>query len=158
MKGLKKILSSFLIVSILFSMSAVMVSANYLEGETENIHKTEVLGLLNALEIVDWNEGELNQSVLRGEFSKLACKIGGYEQTVDESVIFSDVANDNEYAGYIKTLVNIGAVTGDVNGMFLPDGEITLLESTAILVKILGYSIQAEARGGWPNGYYSIAK
>lgn len=158
MKGLKKILSSFLIVSILFSMSAVMVSANYLEGETENIYKTEVLGLLNALEIVDWNEGELNQSVLRGEFSKLACKIGGYEQTVDESVIFSDVANDNEYAGYIKTLVNIGAVTGDVNGMFLPDGEITLLESTAILVKILGYSIQAEARGGWPNGYYSIAK
>ena len=55
-------------------------------------------------------------------------------------------------------LVKIGFITLDNSKKVYPDATISIAEAAAASVKATGYTPLAEARGGYPSGYFSVAK
>ncbi len=76
----------------------------------------------------------------------------------EEEQIFNDVSENHEYYSYIKTGKDLGIVNGDGNNNFHPDKQMILNQAIAVVVNALGYRYHAQQLGGYPSGYYMIAK
>lgn len=61
-----------------------------------------------------------------------------YASTPSEDAVFVDVAENDDYADSIKTLVGMGVVNGYDDGTFKPDSYITLAEAVTITEKAFG--------------------
>lgn len=76
------------------------------------------------------------------------------EQTMKN--IFSDVQSSGEYYDDINIVCERGIMNGISADEFLPDGEVKYEEAAKTLVKIFGYSPEAEYAGGYPTGYTTV--
>lgn len=103
------------------------------------------------------NTVNLSEPVLRDVFLCMTMIICGTENVDTEGNSYTDVTNDNPYKNAIETATKIGLVQGIGDGLFGPSSEITKETAAKILVKILGYEPYAEAYGGYPGGYLSVA-
>ncbi len=148
-------LCSVICLVILVNSFALVVMAE--EASEPKAYGESAVGLLKALEIIGYNEENISEKITRGEFFKMVCLATGYEGTKSEELLFYDLPLDHQYEPYIKTLAKIGIIGGTTEGKVLPDGEITFSEASAVLVKALGYSVAAEAKGGYPTGYLAVA-
>ena len=104
---------------------------------------------------------DISHSITRGELAKLV--IEAFYPELDFSLsegdpAFSDVTSDHPYYAYIKACKELKIVNGNGVNMFNPDNTVTAMEMITIMVNTLGYTIYADAYGGWPTGYYSIAR
>lgn len=72
--------------------------------------------------------------------------------------IFKDVDNSYEYYPYIYACKNLDIINGNDEGYFYPEQQITLNESIVMLINALGYKQYADAKGGYPSGYFAVAK
>lgn len=70
---------------------------------------------------------------------------------------FSDVSPDFWAYGAIETAYALGIVSGYPDKTFRPNSPVSYMEALKIFVSILGYDPAAAAKGGYPNGYMSIA-
>lgn len=70
---------------------------------------------------------------------------------------FSDVMADNKYSGYIKLVADRGIMNGSGDGLFNPEKTVGINEVSKTLVTLLGYDAVAQAKGGWPGGYLTVA-
>ena len=70
---------------------------------------------------------------------------------------FTDVDSTNPYSGHIAYVSGRGIMTGYGDGTFNPSKVVTVNEVAKTLVSALGYGLVAEAKGGWPGGYMSVA-
>ncbi len=152
--ALKRIISCILSIALLLSFCPVLAE----EEEEKVIYGKEALGITNAIGITEYTEENLTEGITRGEFFKLACILAGYSGTVSSEIIYKDLIPGHEFEQYIKTLTKFGAIGGDPNGNILADENISLIEASAVILKIAGYSFAAESRGGFPSGYYLCAK
>ena len=110
------------------------------------------LGLISG-----YNEYEFKpeNDITRAEFAKLianAINVSG-----GNSRIFYDVKSDHWAASCLSALYGLGIISGDENGYFQPELSITCQEAVKMAVSALGYSVTAENKGGYPNGYMLIA-
>lgn len=156
MRSLKKLIGILLCMSML-ACSVVPALADDVVAESSTVCGKNALGLVNALSISDYGEDVLENEITRGEFYKMAAIAGGYGTAPVTAGRFSDVDAENEYGGYIESLVNAGVVSANAMGRIYPDGNITLQEASAVMIKILGYSLKADHLGGYPSGYKRVA-
>lgn len=156
LKSFKKLLCSVVCVAILFSSFSVLTFAQEV-SEVKTIDESAI-GLLSALDIIDFTEENAEETITRGEFFKMVCLATGYEGATTQEKLFNDLPLDHTYSPYIRTLAKLGIIGGTSDGNVLPDGEITYSEASAVLVKALGYSVMAETKGGYPAGYLAVAK
>lgn len=70
---------------------------------------------------------------------------------------FTDVPYDYWALPQINALAQIGVVSGNGNGIFEPEKQITLFECLKIWTVALDYESLCQAKGGWPYGYYTVA-
>lgn len=166
-----RIIALFLAVAVLASM---VVSVN---AQETSATYTDAEELFMGFGIIDPANYQADAKVTRGEFATLVSKfilfgqnnvdkswydkIFGAEPTGDsvlpDSPLFSDVdASHSDFEG-IRTIVNAGYMNGISSSKFAPDFQITLAETTKVLVSMLGYNGVAEALGGYPNGYTQTA-
>ena len=134
----------------------VLVQAEETAEETI-VYGEHTLGLINALEIADYTEENLSENITRGEFYALLAKANSYPEITDKNVVFSDLKPGDDYEGYAKTLYKVGVVTPTKEGKIKASESISAKEAVALIVKTLGYTPKAEALGGYPAGYLSIA-
>ncbi len=153
MKSLKRIISALLCMSLLFGCCLVQAE----ETVTETVYGTENVELINALGIAEYKESELGDNISRIEFYTLLCKVAGYPPVENWNTVFSDLAPAQEGEKYAKVLHKLGLISHDKNGRIYPDGNIPPAEAAALFVKVLGYTAMAEAKGGYPAGYLSVA-
>lgn len=156
---MKKILSLILSLTILLSsFSFTFAFAADVYEKPSNYD--EMAGIITALNIADANFVNLNRNITRGEFTKLVVNASGLAEYVTANVLvppFSDVAVDNEYAAYIEFAKSKRLAFGYSDGTFKPDESITLTEAIVYLTRLLGYQSVAEANGGYPGGYQTLA-
>ena len=156
MNTIKKIVSVILCMALMCCF--MPITAEEAAGETDAaVYGGEALGLINALEIADYEEAALADGITRAEFYRFAAVAGGYGEAKYTAGRFSDVTASTENANYIEALANAGIISANAMGKVYPDGEITLSEASAVLVKILGYSLKADDKGGYPAGYKRVA-
>lgn len=71
--------------------------------------------------------------------------------------VFYDVTKDDWFYPSVTWLYVNGIINGYTEHTFEPNKTVSLQETVKMLVCILGYSSRAEDKGGYPNGYMSIA-
>ncbi len=121
----------------------------------------EILGALGIM-VGDAGTGNFrpNDNIIRSEMTKVAVYTLGLEDIVVSSgvsTIFPDVAPTHWASGAINIGYQQGLVVGDAIGTFRPDDNVLLQEAITIIVRALGYQPKAEAIGGYPGGYVTVA-
>lgn len=154
---MKKFISILLCITLVCSLT-LTVSANSADEIAEEVYGVSATEYLKALEVIDKEaEFDLTANITRGQFAKMACLISGYPAADPAAQKFSDVAEDNEFAPYINALANAGIIGGYSDGTYGPDNEIIVGEAVVVLTTILGYGPYAQAKGGYPAGYFYTA-
>ena len=71
---------------------------------------------------------------------------------------FIDVPADHTYYSYIMTAKQLGIVNGDYSNNYNPDNIVTMPEVITVMCNALGYTTHANAFGGYPTGYFEVAR
>lgn len=106
--------------------------------------------------VCNYDDFQPEKSLTRAEFARILCAIGGFAPT-EGSGEFVDVFG-NPYEGYIGAVNELNLMIGTDKYTFLPDNQISINQALKTFVVLLGYDVAALAKGGWPNGYLSVAK
>ena len=157
----KRLISFVISIIMLFALSnSVFVSAEA-NSQVEYDAGKESYNFLKALGIVSEDDGAYNGEALvnRAYFVKLALMLSNDAPgaLVSEDKVFFDVNSSTPYEKYIETAFRIGYISGGSNGYFNPGDNITYAQALKIIINILGYTSVAEAKGGFPAGYMSVA-
>jgi len=153
-----KRLISFLLVLTMLMCGGISVVAF---EDTKGLPCEDDVSLLFDLGIVD---GKSNQAyapadpLTRVEMVTYALRILGMDGIGTGRPVFEDVSE--EHWGYANVTVayDLGLVAGVSETAFLPDAPVTFSQAVKILTVALGYTVQAEAAGGYPSGYLIIAQ
>lgn len=100
----------------------------------------------------------LNNTVTRAEYAKMLVCASSYKDKVSgvsNSSPFKDVPYTNWAAGYIKTAVQQGWLTGYLDGTYRPNNTVTLEEAATGCLKLLGYTT-ADFSGSYPYGQLAL--
>ncbi len=101
---------------------------------------------------------KLENTMTRAEFAKVVVVLTGMKDAISGGKSpMKDVPADHWASGYIKYLIDTGMMSGYPDGTFRPEATITLDECIKTILVVMGYEVVAENRGGYPDGYYSVA-
>lgn len=153
---LKKYISLFIalvLMSAIFNFNIIGDKAN---AESEDVSKEEYI--LSYLGIIEKSEDDedIQKSITRADFADMlvkALKLG----EVNDMQYFDDVDFSHWASGAINALAKAEIVNGNGGGVFEPDEKITYAQALKMLSKPMGYSVYAEANGGFPTGYIKTA-
>lgn len=94
--------------------------------------------------------------ITRAEFATVAVRLTGSNIHVSQNT-FSDVAKEHWAYDAVEACYESGLINGIEEGYFAPEENITYEQAIKIVVCALGYDALAKKRGGYPDGYTSIA-
>lgn len=162
MKQGKRIISAFLALVLMLSVSIIPVSAEADDTIAYPEYGTKAYGrmaLLDALGFIkESDKADMSREVTRAEFAYWLCLISDYKEAfVADVQSFEDVTPDMTYADEISRVVAAGYMSGSGDGNFNPGEYITKNEAITALVRLTGRDTFAKAKGGYPNGYISVA-
>lgn len=147
---MKRILSALLI--FIFLLQSVTVLA-----EEKAVEYKEILTYMGI-----YDEAKSETVVSRGEFVSMTLKLAGIdaEKIVSENVSgqFVDVDEDSEWFEDICVAYERGIISGYSGEYFVPDETISITEAVKIVLTALSYDTLAMQKGGYPNGYLSVAE
>ena len=152
---ISRIICLALALILAFSM-AVMPSY----AETDN--KTTAIEILSELGIVKgYEDGELHPeyNITRMEYAALIIRCLGYDGEYPSiGSVFTDVPKESWGAAAVQFAYDLGIINGYGDGSFGPDDNILEVDAVKIIVAALGRRLEAEAGGGYPTGYLSVAQ
>lgn len=104
-------------------------------------------------------EAEDESPLTRGEAARFAVLMSGADEELfnAEQTVFSDMPAGHPLNGAVAAAYTAGIVKGDENGNFNPDEAVGYTDFLKMMCCVLNYSAMAEARGGYPEGYSSVA-
>lgn len=147
------ILTLFISLMLVISLfGADYVSAN------SNDEVIVYADLLKKLDVVDMSN-VVSGKISRMDFLKAVLKMMKNDAVIYESVDempFNDVDRDSSDAGYPAMACKLGFISK--SDKFRPNDSITFNEAVKILSGFLGYTELAEFKGGYPIGYFTVAK
>ncbi len=160
MKNLKKVLAFVTMFTMLLS---VAVSAGTLYPDVDdNASYAEAVETLNALGImIGDDKGNFNPdaSITRAETAAIVTRIKALGEAASAAggTNFSDVPADHWAAGYINLAEQSKIINGYGDGTFGPSDAVTYEQVIKMIVAALGYTPEADTKGGYPTGYLIIA-
>jgi len=152
---LRKIVSLVLCMALSLTVFSSVASADEIETV---VYGKESYGLLNAMGITDWTEEELSEPMERADFLKIMNMVAGYGKVESKVQVFADLPLSDEREPYLKALYGSKIIAPDAKGKIYPSGEIGIAEACAVSVRLTGYGVVADAKGGYPGGYMAVAK
>ena len=102
----------------------------------------------------------LDSTVTRAEYAKMLVCASANKDSVtgaSNSSPFKDVPYTHWAAGYIKTAVQQGWLSGYLDGSYKPNKTVTLEEAVTGVLKLLGYST-TDLSGSYPNAQLALYK
>lgn len=167
MKNFKKVISVVMALAMIIS-SFTAVSASKFADVADTAAYAEAVEVLEALGVVNGVEqenGTFNfepeKSVTRAEAATMI--VGALNMAADAtaSAGTSQFADVNSQAAWAAGFVNVGVAQGFIAGYdaasFGPLDNVTYAQMCVMLTKITGYGEYAQAYGGWPTGYTTMA-
>lgn len=160
MKNLKKLLALVVACVMVFGMVAsaavvdfpdVAVTAKYAEA-------VKVLSALNVINGDDKGNFNPDANVTRAEMAKILCALLSKNATFGQTESgFADVTAAHWASGYVKHAKGLGYINGYDAATFGPEDNVTYEQAIKLIVAALGYTLAADANGGYPAGYMMIA-
>lgn len=110
------------------------------------------LGILANMTEFDYSE----YPVTRAELAAILTQLTGASHS--KTISFRDVSTSTKYYEDIMACAEYHYMNGYGDGSFLPEQPVTYYEVLKTFISLLGYEKQAEYKGGYPTGYYSVSK
>ncbi|GEM_PF-316011 len=145
-------------VMLITSIAIPAVSnAAFSDVEDSNAYKTAITTLSKLKIINGYDDGTFGpkKDITRAEFTKIVVYVLGYDElqtTIDQ---FEDLSLSHWANTYVKTAYDLGIINGYDDFTFGPDDPVTYEQALKMVVCMLGYQTDAEAKGGYPEGYRS---
>ena len=140
----RKLLSLALTAALCLGLAVNACAAPSLRfSDSQSIQHSEAVAQCSEKGIINGypdNTFRPDGSITRAEFCKLIAVMlfGGTNPEVKSAPSFSDVPQNEWYAGYVAFCYNQGYVHGIGNGLFNPDGRVTGSEAAKILLMAMG--------------------
>lgn len=151
---MKKILS-LLLAAVLLAGSLPMAFAASVVSESVVEQVIRSTGIM-----VGDTSGNMNldKTVTRAEYAKMLVAASSYKDKVagtSNVSPFKDVPYTHWAAGYIKTAMQQGWLTGYLDGSYRPNQTVTLEEAATGCLKLLGYTTE-DFSGSYPYGQLAL--
>ncbi len=115
---------------------------------TENISRAEFAGVLYNAFLNDGGKGT----------TQMFTKDGGSDAFSSAVSAFADVSQEDLYFNEINKIAGAGFMSGDENGNFNPDENVTYIQVLKTLLTIAGYNSIAVTESDWTVAYYKLAR
>ena len=126
-------------------------------AESEDSAAVRLLVALNIMEKDEYADKFWNEiPVKRAEMAKILCRLYNLDATPDPTSQFIDVSDD--YRGYVEAVVRNGYMSGIGGNKFGAKEYITRVQLVKIYVTMLDGDGFANAIGGYPEGYITVAR
>ncbi len=158
MNTLKKTVAVVLAVAMVLTMGIatsfaafpdVPSTANYAEA-------VNILTNLGIIKGADDGTFKPNNTITRAEVAAIMVRALNLE-ALPGTTVFTDVPENHWAAGEINAAYAAGVINGKGDGTFDPSGEVTYEQVLKMIVCALGYDLDAMSKGGWPQGYTTVA-
>ncbi len=156
---MKKGLTLLLAVVMAFTMATANVSAASF-ADTDGKSCETAVEVLSALGIVEGKaEGsyEPDSSLTRAEMATIILRAMNMSAGAAGSDIFTDVPASHWAYANVAAAYQLGIINGTSATTFAPDAVVTYEQAVKMVVAALGYTVEAEAMGGYPSGYLAKA-
>ena len=164
MRKTTKILSLLLTLAMMLTMVfPVTASASFTDVPSNHPYYEAITNLSSEGILNGMGDGTFDPQgpVTRAQFTKIICyalSVGDITHSESDRSIFTDLAPDHWAANNIVTAYKQGIINGMGDGTFAPEAGVQYEQAVKMVVCALGYPAQrAEALGGYPAGYMSIA-
>lgn len=135
-------------------------SSTLVDIEDQNLkNKVDFLVKLGFMSVYDDGTFKPDEKITRADFLRAVFKainqdVNSYYKT---DYKFNDIDVTNENYALMSVAVERGYIGLYNDGTVRPDGEISVLDCTTILLKIMGYSAYVGVNGGYSTGYIATA-
>lgn len=148
---LKRIISACIMICLLCTGSGVLAQ----NTSDSALFEVASLGIMPEIKEEGWDAAE---SVTRAEFSAIVVRMIGLSDAAFDfsGNEFYDVSPHHAYASSVELVTKLGLMSGVGDGLFNPEGSLTVTQALKVVTSVLGYSVSAEKKGGWPSGYLSV--
>jgi hypothetical protein len=154
MKNLKKLLALVLVAVMVLSFGAIGASAAFTDTTASTY--TEAIGVLSGIGVINGNTATTYNptgSLDRASAAKIITYmlLGPTNAALISSAAsqtFSDVPTTHWASGYIDYCASTGIIAGTGDGTFNPNGTLTTLAFTKMLLVALGYNADIEGYVG----------
>ncbi len=164
MRKTKRIVSLLITVAMMLTLALPMTVSAAFSDVPASHHYYDAITNLSSEGILDgMGDGTFKPGdpVTRAQFTKIICyalSVGNLTYSEEERSIFSDLAPEHWAANNIVTAYKQGIINGMGDGTFAPEAGVLYEQAVKMVVCALGYSqTRAEALGGYPGGYMSLA-
>ncbi len=154
-KGLTLLLT---VVMLLTTVTANASAASFADTEGKKCETAvEVLAALGIVEGKAQGAYEPDSSLTRAEMATIILRAMNMAENASGRDIFTDVPSSHWAYANIATAYQLGFVNGTSETTFEPDAVVTYEQAVKMVVAALGYTVQADAMGGYPSGYLAKA-
>ncbi len=147
------------VLAIVCLMSAVPAfGATFTDTEGKNCETA--VAVLHGLGIVNGTgEGVYAPEALltRAEMTAIVLRTMNMAGSGQGMPVFTDVPDSHWAYADISVAYGLGIVNGCGEGLFMPEEKVTVEQAVKMMVAALGYTVQAEVKGGYPTGYLAKA-
>ncbi len=154
---MKKMIAQFLTLTMVLSMFSFQLTS-FAEETTMSVYQTEIdfltkIGLLDS----DFAAGKaltreyMAKLVISAIYPETDFRVEGSKEP------FADVPVTHSFYSYIKACKELGIVNGDDKNCFRPGETASVTEMLTVMINAMGYTPYAQAAGGYPAGYFSVA-
>jgi len=142
-------------------VSEEVVSEETVEDAGYQVTADDVVMLekLEAFGIISDTNVDLTRIVTRREVAEIIVGFMKFSVSSENYTAspFVDVSVNDDSFGAIKTLYDLGVITGDENVKFHPDNSVSYNEALVFVINAIGYKTFAVRDGGFPTGYHRVA-
>lgn len=142
------------IKKIIVLMTLIFVCCIFGNAHAAELPKAEqdAVDTLKSVGVID--EYTPASSITRGEFADVLAKVLVKDTSIySEKKYFIDVPSDYKYANEINKLTSYGCILGDHESRFHPQNNISTAEASALIVRLLGYDVEVQNKGGAMEDY-----
>ena len=156
---MRKGLTVVLTVLMLLACCTGVTAAGF--GDTAGLQCETAVQVLSGLGIVEGKEAGVyapEDTLTRAEMTTIILRLLKMEGKAAGTDAFTDVPKSHWAYANIAAAKQMGIVNGTSETNFSPDEPVTYEQAVKMVVATLGYTVQAEAMGGYPSGYLSKAQ
>ncbi|MBQ4109920.1 MAG: S-layer homology domain-containing protein [Clostridia bacterium] len=162
MKFFRKTLCA--VLAVIMALPAVYGSAatNFKDVKSSAVYYDAVMSLSENDILKGYEDGSFGPglSITRAEMAAIIVRMLGYEKEANDIkgvTDYYDVDSDHWASGYVNAATDLEIIQGDGDGYFRPEDNVLYEEAIKMVVEAAGYGALARKRGGYPEGYITVA-
>ncbi len=150
-----------LLLVLVMCLSETVLAASFPDVNS-NADYAEAVDYMSEIGIMVGNEqGNFNpvKTVTRAEMATVICRLMGEDEgSPTEQALFPDVPVGHWANSYVSKAAELGVVNGYDNGNFGPADTVTYEQAVTMVMRAMGCEGFAQASGGYPDGYLTVAE